>query len=193
MPAARLASRCLFPPFRSTKGVTRKILSKQRTNARTGRHMKRCWLAFLSGCMCLYWLGVWRKAARRAAAVPRPRRPRDRAGPERRAAAAAVGRHRPDRRPSCGRRTTCRCAAPKRQGALRLIELGVATDADAFWFCLKPEVKKKRPALRVRAEAASSGRRSRTRSIARRSRETVFLGEAVPVWGPITPGNQPWF
>ena len=23
--------------------------------------------------------------------------------------------------------------------------------------------------------------------------ETVFLGEAVPVWGPITPGNTPWF
>jgi peptide/nickel transport system substrate-binding protein len=23
--------------------------------------------------------------------------------------------------------------------------------------------------------------------------QTVFLGEAVPVWGPITPGNRPWF
>ncbi len=23
--------------------------------------------------------------------------------------------------------------------------------------------------------------------------QTVFLGEAVPVWGPITPGNKPWF
>ena len=23
--------------------------------------------------------------------------------------------------------------------------------------------------------------------------ETVFLGAAVPIWGPITPGNQPWF
>ena len=50
---------------------------------------------------------------------------------------------------------------------------------------------------RIRASpssrSASSGRRSRTRSIARRSPQTVFLGEAVPVWGPITPGNTPWF
>ena len=21
----------------------------------------------------------------------------------------------------------------------------------------------------------------------------MFLGEAVPIWGPITPGNKPWF
>ncbi|OFW17276.1 MAG: hypothetical protein A3H29_00475 [Acidobacteria bacterium RIFCSPLOWO2_02_FULL_67_21] len=77
-------------------------------------------------------------------------------------------------------------------GELRLIELGVAPDADAFWFCLKPEVKGKDPrfAFMQRPEF----RQAISHAVDREAfAETVFLGAAVPVWGPITPGNQQWF
>ena len=114
-------------------------------------------------------------------------------GPERRAAAPAVGRDRPDARASCGRRTTCRCAAREEQGTLRLIELGVGPDADALLVLPEARGEEARTRASRSCRSPSSARRSRTRSIARRSRETVFLGAAVPVWGPITPGNTPWF
>ena len=63
--------------------------------------------------------------------------------PEQNAELLRCSRARPtSRRASCVRKTTCRCAAPRKKGKLTLIELGVGPDADAFWFCLKPEVKK---------------------------------------------------
>lgn len=78
------------------------------------------------------------------------------------------------------------------QGQLRLIELGVGPDADAFWFCLKPEVKRKDPRFafvqRPEFRQAISHAVDRDMFV-----QTVFLGAAVPVWGPITPGNTQWF
>jgi peptide/nickel transport system substrate-binding protein len=78
------------------------------------------------------------------------------------------------------------------QGALTRFELGVATDADAFWFCLKPEAKKQdRRFAFVRLPAF---RQALSHAVDREAfAQNVFLGEAVPVWGPITPGNRQWF
>ena len=78
------------------------------------------------------------------------------------------------------------------EGRLKVIELGVAPDAEAFWFCLKPEAKKadKRFAFVQKPEF----RRALSYAVDREAfAETVYLGAAVPVWGPITPGNKVWF
>ena len=78
------------------------------------------------------------------------------------------------------------------EGRLKVIELGVAPDADAFWFCLKPEAKKgdKRFAFVQKPEF----RQALSYAVDREAfAETVFLGAAVPIWGPITPGNKVWF
>jgi peptide/nickel transport system substrate-binding protein len=78
------------------------------------------------------------------------------------------------------------------QGQLRLVELGVGPDADAFWFCLKPEVKGKDP--RFAFVQRPEFRRAISHAVDREAfAQTVFLGAAVPVWGPITPGNVQWF
>jgi peptide/nickel transport system substrate-binding protein len=78
------------------------------------------------------------------------------------------------------------------EGKVKLLELGVATDADAFWFCLKPEVKAKDP--RFRFLQKREFRQALSHAVDREAlARDVFLGEAVPIWGPITPGNKPWF
>lgn len=78
------------------------------------------------------------------------------------------------------------------EGRLRLIELGVGPDADALWFCLKPEVKGKDP--RFAFVSRPEFRRAISHAVDREAfAENVFLGAAVPVWGPITPGNTRWF
>ena len=78
------------------------------------------------------------------------------------------------------------------QGQVRLIELGVSPDADALWFCLKPEVKRKDP--RFAFLQKPEFRQAISHAVDREAfAETVFLGAAVPIWGPVTPGNQPWF
>jgi len=78
------------------------------------------------------------------------------------------------------------------QGRLRLIELGVGTDADAFWFCLKPEVKGRDP--RFKYVQRPEFRKAISQAVDRQAfADRVFLGAAVPVWGPITPGNIHWF
>jgi peptide/nickel transport system substrate-binding protein len=78
------------------------------------------------------------------------------------------------------------------EGKVKLVELGVGTDADAFWFCMKPEVKAKDP--RFRFLQKREFRQALSHAVDREElARTVFLGEAVPIWGPITPGNKPWF
>jgi peptide/nickel transport system substrate-binding protein len=77
-------------------------------------------------------------------------------------------------------------------GKVKLLELGVATDTDAFWFCLKPEAKAKDP--RFRFLQKREFRQALSYAVDREKlARNVFLGEAVPVWGPVTPGNKPWF
>ena len=78
------------------------------------------------------------------------------------------------------------------EGKVTLLELGVATDADALWFCMKPEVKAKDP--RFRFLQKREFRQALSHAVDREElAQTVFLGAAVPIWGPITPGNKPWF
>ena len=78
------------------------------------------------------------------------------------------------------------------QGALKLVELGVSLDADALWFCLKPEAKKKD--ARFAFSSRKEFRQALSHAVDREAfAQTVFLGEAVPVWGTITSGNTTWF
>jgi peptide/nickel transport system substrate-binding protein len=80
----------------------------------------------------------------------------------------------------------------EQQGALTMVELGVALDADAFWFSLKPDAKKADP--RFAFVQKRQFRQAISHAVDREEfAQTVFLGEAVPVWGPITPGNRQWF
>ncbi len=77
-------------------------------------------------------------------------------------------------------------------GTLTMIELGVGPDADAFWFCLKPEKKARDP--RFAFVNRREFRQAISHAVDREEfAQTVFLGEAVPIWGPITPGNRLWF
>ena len=76
-------------------------------------------------------------------------------------------------------------------GKLQLLDLGVGLDADAFWINLKPNqpANASRPWL-TRVEL----RRAISHAVDRRAfADTVFLGAAVPVFGPITPGNPRWY
>jgi peptide/nickel transport system substrate-binding protein len=76
-------------------------------------------------------------------------------------------------------------------GKLRLADAGLAFDADAFWFNLRPGAKAHdgRPWL-SRVEL----RRAVSHAVNRRAfADEVFLGAAEPQWGPISPANKAWF
>jgi peptide/nickel transport system substrate-binding protein len=78
------------------------------------------------------------------------------------------------------------------QGSLTRVDLGVATDADALWFCLKPEARKADPRFAFVQQPAF--RQALSHAVDREEfAQNVFLGEAVPVWGPVTSGNRQWF
>jgi len=75
---------------------------------------------------------------------------------------------------------------------VELLELGVAADADAFWFCLDPVAKKRD--RRFSLVRDPEFRRAISQAVDREAfAQTVFQGEAVPIWGPVTPGNRAWF
>ena len=82
-------------------------------------------------------------------------------------------------RPAAGRDLRPEDYVPVRrseeQGALKLVGAGRRPDADALWFCLKPEAKRKDPRFAFVQRQASSARRCRTRSTARRSRRPCSL------------------
>ena len=78
------------------------------------------------------------------------------------------------------------------QGKLQLLELGVSTDPDLFFFNLRPQqwAKDPRGAWITRREF----RQAISHAVDREAfANTVFLGAGVPIWGPITPGNPKWF
>jgi len=78
------------------------------------------------------------------------------------------------------------------QGRLKVVELGVGVDADAFWFRLKPDAWKNDP--RFAFVSKPEFRRAISHTVDREAfAENVFLGAAVPIWGPVTPGNRIWF
>jgi peptide/nickel transport system substrate-binding protein len=80
----------------------------------------------------------------------------------------------------------------ERDGVIRIVELGVSPDVDVFWFCLNPESK--RGDRRFDFARTPEFRQAISHAVDREEfANVVFLGEAVPVWGPITSGNKDWF
>lgn len=77
------------------------------------------------------------------------------------------------------------------RGAIRLLDVGVGADPDFLCFNLRPDRAADPRATwlgtREFRQAVSSG--VNRQAIA----DTVYLGEAVPIGGPITPANQSWF
>jgi peptide/nickel transport system substrate-binding protein len=79
-----------------------------------------------------------------------------------------------------------------RDGKLQLLELGVGVDPDFLIFNAKDAhwAKDPRRAWITRKEF----RQAISHAVDREAfANTIFLGEAVPIWGPITPGNKQWF
>jgi len=77
------------------------------------------------------------------------------------------------------------------QGTVQLIEVGVGVDPNGLWFNLIPGSKavKAKPYLdRAEFRQAISYAVNRDAIV-----NTVYLGAAEPVYGPITPGNKTWF
>ncbi len=84
---------------------------------------------------------------------------------------------------------TLRKAADERK--IAILDLGVGLDADSFWMNLRPNgpaAARRQWLLRRELRLAISHAVDRAAFA-----ETVFLGAAVPVFGPITPGNQRWY
>ena len=78
------------------------------------------------------------------------------------------------------------------QGTLQLLELGVSTDPDVFFFNLRAPYWAKDP--RGGWITSTEWRQAISHAVDREAfAETVFLGAGVPIWGPVTPGNREWF
>jgi peptide/nickel transport system substrate-binding protein len=78
------------------------------------------------------------------------------------------------------------------QNKLKVIELGVSTDPDVFFFNLRSSywARDPRRAWITRKEF----RQAISHAIDREAfANSVYLGAGVPIWGPITPGNRNWF
>ena len=77
------------------------------------------------------------------------------------------------------------------RGQLRLVGAGVDINPNTLWFNLTPGAKhaKGRPWLQ-----SEELRRAISFAVDRqRIVDTVYLGEAVPIYGPITPGHKEWY
>lgn len=77
------------------------------------------------------------------------------------------------------------------QGQLRLIDGGIGTDPNLLWFNLSKSATAdpRRPWLRQKAfRQAVSCAVDRQALV-----NTVYLGAAVPIYGPISPGNATWY
>ncbi len=77
-------------------------------------------------------------------------------------------------------------------GIVSLIELGVSTDPDVFFLNLRDKFWASDP--RKDWITRRELRQAISYAVDREAfAEAVFLGAAVPVWGPVTPGNADWF
>ena len=75
------------------------------------------------------------------------------------------------------------------QGRLKLLDAGVGLDPNVLWFNLKPTGgKDSKPWLRKREFRQALSFAADRQAIA----NAVYLGAAVPVFGPITPGFTAW-
>ncbi len=77
-------------------------------------------------------------------------------------------------------------------GKLRLYDLGVGYDPDAFWVNLKPGAFASDP--RAGWLQRDELRRAISMAVDRQLfADTVFLGAGLPVYGPVTPANKKWY
>ena len=77
------------------------------------------------------------------------------------------------------------------QGRLRLLDAGIDINPNALWFALgagSPHAKN-RPWLQKEELRKAISYAVDRQKVA----NTVFLGAAVPIYGPITPGNKDWY
>ena len=76
-------------------------------------------------------------------------------------------------------------------GRLKLFDVGIAVNADSLWFNLKPSAFAGDP--RAPWIQRDELRKAISLAVDRKVfADTVYLGAAVPVFGPITPGNKAW-
>jgi peptide/nickel transport system substrate-binding protein len=80
----------------------------------------------------------------------------------------------------------------EQQGRVRLVDAGIGLDPTMFWFNLDPAAKASDP--RRGWLQAVEFRRAVSHAIDRDALvNSVFLGAAVPVFGPVSPGNKTWY
>ena len=79
----------------------------------------------------------------------------------------------------------------EKNGAIRLAEAGVSIDPNVMWFNLVPgaAATKDRPWLRQEALRHAISFAVNRQAIV----DTVYLGAAVPIFGPVTPGYGEWY
>ena len=78
------------------------------------------------------------------------------------------------------------------EGRLKLYDVGTAVSADSLWFNLKPGAFKGDP--RAAWIQRDELRKAISLAVDRKVfADTVYLGAAAPVFGPVTPGNKAWY
>jgi peptide/nickel transport system substrate-binding protein len=75
------------------------------------------------------------------------------------------------------------------QGKLQVIDGGVGLDANVLWFNLKPRAAGEKPWMHHKQFRQALSYAVDRQAIA----NTVYLGAAQPVYGPVTPRNKTWF
>ena len=79
------------------------------------------------------------------------------------------------------------------QGALQLVEPGTSVDPDVLWFNLTEAAGKRDEATKPYLHRAEF-RQAISYAVNRDDVvNTLYLGAAVPVYGPVTPGNRTWY
>ncbi len=77
-------------------------------------------------------------------------------------------------------------------GRIKLLDLGIAYDADSFWFNLKPGAFAGDP--RAAWIQRDELRQAISYAVDRKAfADTVFLGAGLPAYGPENPSNAKWF
>jgi peptide/nickel transport system substrate-binding protein len=79
------------------------------------------------------------------------------------------------------------------QGTIQLLEPGVGVDPNVLWFNLTPAASARNQMTRPYL-ASTEFRQAISLAVDRDAiANTLYLGAAVPVYGPVTPGNRTWY